>query len=557
MNMVGGFMNTKSLAGQPAPIESLTNIPRLVSAYYTYKPDPKNPAHRVTFGTSGHRGTSLKRSFNEDHILATSQAICELRSARQINGPLFIGMDTHALSEPALNTAIEVFAANEQEIVIQSGFGYTPTPVISHAILTYNRGRSSGLADGVVITPSHNPPSDGGFKYNPPEGGPAGTETTKWVQDRANQILANGLRDVKRLLLEKALQADTTHERDFMGPYVDDLENVLNLEAIAAAGLKIGVDPMGGAGIDFWDPIAEKYGLDLELVNRRVDPTFSFMTLDHDEKIRMDCSSPYAMASLIQLKDKFDIAFGNDPDYDRHGIVTRSVGLMNPNHFLSTSIWYLFQNRPRWDENVAIGKTLVSSSMIDRVARHLKRRLCEVPVGFKYFVDGLLNGSFGFGGEESAGASFLRKDGTVWTTDKDGFILDLLAAEILAVTGRDPGEHYQDLEAQFGQAVYQRIDAPANPEQKAVLANLKPEMVTAEELAGERITAKLTHAPCNHAPIGGLKVVTKNGWFAARPSGTENIYKIYAESFIDEKHLQQVQREAQEIVAAAFEKAGL
>jgi phosphoglucomutase len=551
------MMNKPSLAGQPAPIDSLVNVPRLISAYYSYKPDPENPAHQVAFGTSGHRGTSLKCNFNEDHILATSQALCEWRKARQISGPLYLGMDTHALSEPALYSAIEVFAANGQEIVIQRGLGYTPTPVISHAILTYNLGRKSGFADGVVITPSHNPPGDGGFKYNPPEGGPAGTETTQWVQQRANQILREGLRNVKRLPLQKALHADTTHERDYISPYVVDLENVLDLQAIAAADLKIGVDPMGGAGIAFWDPIAAKYGLNLELVNRRVDPTFAFMTLDHDEKIRMDCSSPYAMASLIRLKDQFDIAFGNDPDYDRHGIVTRSVGLMNPNHYLATAIWYLFQNRPGWGREVAIGKTLVSSSMIDRVAAYLGRSLCEVPVGFKYFVDGLLDGSFGFGGEESAGASFLRKDGTVWTTDKDGILLDLLAAEILAVTGRDPGEHYQNLEMKFGSSVYQRMDAPANPDQKQVLANLTPEMVTAEELAGEKISAKLTRAPGNQATIGGLKVVTENGWFAARPSGTENIYKIYAESFLGEEHLKQIQSEAQKIVAAAFAKAGL
>jgi phosphoglucomutase len=551
------MMNKPSLAGQPAPIDSLVNVPRLISAYYSYKPDPENPAHQVAFGTSGHRGTSLKCNFNEDHILATSQALCEWRKARQISGPLYLGMDTHALSEPALYSAIEVFAANGQEIVIQRGLGYTPTPVISHAILTYNLGRKSGFADGVVITPSHNPPGDGGFKYNPPEGGPAGTETTQWVQQRANQILREGLRNVKRLPLQKALHADTTHERDYISPYVVDLENVLDLQAIAAADLKIGVDPMGGAGIAFWDPIAAKYRLNLELVNRRVDPTFAFMTLDHDEKIRMDCSSPYAMASLIRLKDQFDIAFGNDPDYDRHGIVTRSVGLMNPNHYLATAIWYLFQNRPGWGREVAIGKTLVSSSMIDRVAAYLGRSLCEVPVGFKYFVDGLLDGSFGFGGEESAGASFLRKDGTVWTTDKDGILLDLLAAEILAVTGRDPGEHYQNLEMKFGSSVYQRMDAPANPDQKQVLANLTPEMVTAEELAGEKISAKLTRAPGNQATIGGLKVVTENGWFAARPSGTENIYKIYAESFLGEEHLKQIQSEAQKIVAAAFAKAGL
>jgi phosphoglucomutase len=551
------IMSTHELAGKPVPNVYLTNVPRLVSAYYTHKPNPDDPLQQVSFGTSGHRGTSLNASFNEDHILATSQALCELRKVRKINGPLYLGMDTHALSEPALYTALEVFAANEIDVVIQADFGYTPTPVISHAILTYNRGRTTGLADGVVITPSHNPPDDGGFKYNPPSGGPAGTETTKWVQDRANQILEEGLLSVNRISLSQALKASTTHTHDYIHAYVSDLENVIDMPVIAAAGLKIGVDPMGGAGLAFWDPIANKYGLNLEVVNRSLDPTFAFMTLDHDGKIRMDCSSPYAMASLIQLKDEFDVAFGNDPDYDRHGIVTRSSGLMNPNHYLATAIWYLFQNRPGWGEQVAIGKTLVSSSMIDRIAGYLGRELCEVPVGFKYFVDGLLDGSFGFGGEESAGASFLRKDGTVWTTDKDGFLLDLLAAEILAVTDRDPGEHYKALEAKFGKATYQRIDSPANPAQKSVLGNLTPEMVEAQELAGESITAKLTHAPCNQAAIGGLKVITENGWFAARPSGTENIYKIYAESFVSTEHLQLIQRDAQAIISSAFQKAGL
>jgi phosphoglucomutase len=545
-------MSIHALAGKIAPHTYLANIPRLVSAYYTYKPDPGQPAQRVAFGTSGHRGSSLKSSFNEDHILSVCQSISELRKSQGISGPLYLGMDTHALSEPALFTAVQVFAANGQDIVLQDGFGYTPTPVISHAILTYNRARTSGLADGVVITPSHNPPEDGGIKYNPPSGGPAGTETTRWIQDRANQILANGLKEVKRMPLDKALEAPTTHTRDYILPYVDDLDNVVNMRVIADAGLKIGVDPMGGAGVEFWGPIAETYKLDLEVVNPRVDPTFSFMTLDHDGKIRMDCSSPYAMASLIGLKDRFDIAFGNDPDYDRHGIVTPSVGLMNPNHYLATAIWYLYQNRPAWSADVAVGKTLVSSSMIDRVAAHLNRVICEVPVGFKWFVDGLLDGSFGFGGEESAGASFLRKDGTVWTTDKDGFILDLLAAEILAVTGRDPGEQYKDLEAQFGKAWYERIDAPASPEEKAVMGDLSPERVRAKDLAGESILSKLTHAPCNQAPIGGLKIVTQNGWFAARPSGTEAIYKIYAESFIGEDHLRQIQAEAQSIVSAAL-----
>jgi phosphoglucomutase len=545
-------MSIHALAGKIAPHTYLANIPRLVSAYYTYKPDPGQPAQQVAFGTSGHRGSSLKSSFNEDHILSVCQAISELRKSQGISGPLYLGMDTHALSEPALFTAVQVFAAHGQEIVLQDGFGYTPTPVISHAILTYNRARTSGLADGVVITPSHNPPEDGGIKYNPPSGGPAGTETTRWIQDRANQILANGLKEVKQMPLDKALEAPTTHQRDYIQPYVDDLVNVVDMRVIADAGLKIGVDPMGGAGVEFWGPIAETYGLDLEVVNPRVDPTFSFMTLDHDGKIRMDCSSPYAMASLIGLKDRFDIAFGNDPDYDRHGIVTPSVGLMNPNHYLATAIWYLYQNRPAWSADVAVGKTLVSSSMIDRVASYLNRVICEVPVGFKWFVDGLLDGSFGFGGEESAGASFLRKDGTVWTTDKDGFILDLLAAEILAVTGRDPGEQYKDLEAQFGKAWYERIDAPASPEEKAVMGDLSPERVRAKDLAGESILSKLTHAPCNQAPIGGLKIVTQNGWFAARPSGTEAIYKIYAESFIGEDHLRQIQAEAQSIVSAAL-----
>ena len=546
-------MSVHPLAGQAAPHEILINVPRLISAYYTHRPDPADPGQRVSFGTSGHRGSSLNNSFNEAHILAISQAISELRKAQNISGPLYLGMDTHALSEPALYTAVEVFAANQVETVIQEGFGYTPTPVISYAILAYNRGRSSGQADGVVITPSHNPPGDGGFKYNPPSGGPADTSTTKWIQDRANQILVNGLKDVKRISLEKAMQSSATHQYDYIKPYVDDLKSVLDMQAIQQAGLKIGVDPMGGSGVAYWEPIAETYGLDLHVVNPYVDPTFGFMTLDHDGKIRMDCSSPYAMASLVKLKDQFDIALGNDSDYDRHGIVTRSVGLMNPNHFLSVAIWYLFQNRPGWGEEVAIGKTLVSSSMIDRVAAHLKRKLCEVPVGFKWFVDGLLDGSFGFGGEESAGASFLRQDGSTWTTDKDGFILDLLAAEILAVTGRDPGLHYQALEEQFGKAWYARKDAPVTPAGKTALANLSPEMVKASQLVGDTITGKLTHAPYNNAAIGGLKVVTENGWFAARPSGTEDVYKIYAESFVSQEHLSSIQVEAQAIVDAALQ----
>ncbi len=550
-------MSLHPLAGQPAPYERLTNIPRLISAYYTHQPDPIVPTQAVAFGTSGHRGTSTKSSFNEAHVLAITQALCEYRKQQGYSGPLFIGMDTHALSEAAFASAIEVFAANDVDVMIQAGLGYTPTPVVSHAILTYNRNRSAELADGVVITPSHNPPDDGGFKYNPPSGGPADTTVTKIIQTRANEILADGLKAVKRLPYPRALRAVTTHEHDFVTPYVEDLINIIDLDAIKAAGLKIGVDPLGGSSVAFWAPIADRYGLNIEVVNQRVDPTFSFMTLDHDGKIRMDCSSPYAMASLIKLKDQFDIAFGNDPDADRHGIVTRSVGLLNPNHFLSVAVWYLFQHRPGWRSDAAIGKTLVSSSMLDRVAAHLGRKLNEVPVGFKWFVEGLVDGSFGFGGEESAGASFLRKNGTVWTTDKDGLILDLLAAEITAVTGRDPGEHYKDLEAQFGRSVYERMDAVASPAQKAVLGNLSPEMVAAKELAGETIVAKLTHAPSNGAAIGGLKVVTENGWFAARPSGTEDIYKIYAESFKDAAHLKAIQAEAQTIVSAALKQAGV
>ena len=549
------------LAGKPAPREMLQNLPRLVTAYFTHEPDPNNPAHQVAFGTSGHRGSSLKCSFNEQHILAISQAICDYRRAEGIDGPLFIGMDTHALSEPAQVTAIEVFAANDVEVVMQAGLGYAPTPAISHAILTYNRGRHAHLADGVVITPSHNPPDDGGFKYNPPSGGPADTNVTKGIETRANELLAGGLTGglagVKRLGWAHAKTAATTHEYDFVTPYVGDLKNILDMETIAASGLRIGVDPMGGASAAYWQPIAEFYGLDLTVVNPVVDATFGFMTLDRDGKIRMDCSSPWAMASLIALKDGFDVAFGNDPDADRHGIVTRSAGLMNPNHYLAVAIWYLFQNRPGWRADAAVGKTLVSSSMIDRVAGHLGRRLAEVPVGFKYFVEGLLDGSFGFGGEESAGASFLRREGAVWTTDKDGIIMDLLAAEITAVTGKDPGEHYRELERLFGSPVYERMDAPATREQKKVLSNLSPAMVTAQTLGGEPITARLTHAPANNAAIGGLKVVAANGWFAARPSGTEDVYKIYAESFLGADHLKRIQQEAQNIVADALRSAGV
>ena len=545
------------LAGKPAPVEILENVPRLVADYYSLRPDVSDLDQKVSFGTSGHRGSSLDRSFNEDHILAIAQAICEYRQSVGIAGPLYLGMDTHALSLPALYSAIEVFAANGVETVIQAETGYTPTPVISHAILSFNRVNRSVYADGVVITPSHNPPRDGGFKYNPPSGGPAGTEITKLIQTRANEILADGLGAVNRLSLSKALASDVVHEFDFVSPYVDDLKSVIDMEAIANAGLRIGVDPMGGAGIHYWGPIAETYGLDMTVVNNRVDPTFAFMTVDKDGKIRMDCSSPYAMASLIGLKDDYDIAFGNDPDYDRHGIVTPSVGLMNPNHYLAVAINYLFQHRDGWPSTAAVGKTLVSSSMIDRVAADLGRTLAEVPVGFKWFVEGLVSGQYGFGGEESAGASFLRRDGTVWTTDKDGIIMDLLGAEITAVTGRDPGEHYAALTELFGEPIYRRIDAPASREQKAVLTDLSPDQVSATELGSEAITAKLTNAPGNDAPIGGLKVVTENGWFAARPSGTEEIYKIYAESFRGETHLEQIIEEAQEIVGDAFKAAGV
>ncbi|GAB4270779.1 MAG: phosphoglucomutase (alpha-D-glucose-1,6-bisphosphate-dependent) [Candidatus Rifleibacteriota bacterium] len=544
-------------AGKPAPIEFITNIPQLVAAYYTFHPSPDEPAHQVSFGTSGHRGCSLKNSFNEDHILAICQAICEYRAQKGYNGPLFVGKDTHALSEPAFITSIEVFAANGVTIRIQEGGGYTPTPVISHAILSYNKNRKDGLADGVVITPSHNPPQDGGFKYNPPSGGPAGTDITGWIQSRANSILKNGLKEVRRMPYEKAKTAATTMEYDFINPYISDLKNVVNMKLIADSGLKLGVDPMGGSGIAFWEPMAEMYGLNIEVVNKRVDPTFSFMNLDKDGKIRMDCSSPYAMAGLIKLKDNFDVAFGNDPDYDRHGIVTKGSGLLNPNHYLAVAISYLFTNRPGWSPEAAVGKTLVSSSMIDRVAKDIGRKLCEVPVGFKWFVDGLQDGSLGFGGEESAGASFLRFDGSVWTTDKDGIILDLLAAEITAKTQKDPGDHYKELIAKFGEPVYARIDAPASGPQKEVLSKLSPEQVSASQLAGDRIVAKLTRAPGNNAAIGGLKVVTDFGWFAARPSGTEDIYKIYAESFKGEEHLKKIQEEAREIVAKTFSEAGV
>lgn len=547
-------MEKSSLAGKPAPRELLINVPKLVSAYYTEKPDPSDPAQHVSFGTSGHRGSSLDRSFNEDHILAVCQAIVEYRQSEGITGPLNIGKDTHALSEPALRTAVEVFAAHDLNIRLQKGLGYTPTPVISNAILNYNRARDQGLADGVIITPSHNPPRDGGIKYNPPSGGPAGTRITKAIEERANQILREGVKSVKRIPWQGAFHAENTHLFDFVQPYVDDLKNVLNMGAIAAAGIKIGVDPLGGAGIEYWDPIAETYGLDLEVVNRAVDPTFRFMTVDYDGKIRMDCSSPYAMAGLIELKDRFDIAFGNDPDYDRHGIVTPEVGLMNPNHYLSVVVWYLFRNRQNWLEEVTVGKTVVTSAMLDRVAKSLGRDVTEVPVGFKWFVPGLLNSRLGFGGEESAGASFLRKNSTTWTTDKDGIILDLLAAEILAVTGEDPSLHYQSLEDEFGRAFYERLESSATLEQKAVFDKLTPEMVSADHLAGDPVQNKMTKAPGNGADIGGLKIVTENGWVAVRPSGTEDIYKVYAESFKSEEHLQKILDEGQEIVQTLFEE---
>lgn len=540
------------------PLEqSIINLPQLLTAYYALEPDVDVPEQRVAFGTSGHRGSSLDVKFNEGHILAISQAIAEYRLAEDITGPLFLGMDTHALSEPAHVTAIEVLAANGINVVVNQGengqSGYTPTPVISHAILTWNRGRRSGLADGVVITPSHNPPGDGGFKYNPPSAGPADTRITRAIQDRANQLLANDLQGVRRISYKRALGLRTTVFQDMITPYVEDLGNVVDMEAIATSGIRIGVDPLGGASLSYWEPIAARYGLNLAVVNHLLDATFRFMPLDWDGKIRMDCSSRFAMANLIALKDDYDIAWGNDPDADRHGIVTPSGGLMNPNHFLSVAIEWLFTHRPDWRADAAVGKTLVSSSMIDRVAASLDRRLVEVPVGFKYFVDGLQSGSLGFGGEESAGASFLRMDGTAWSTDKDGLLLGLLAAEITAVSGKDPSMHYRALEERFGSPVYERIDSPASAAEKKALAALSPEMVKATEMAGEPILQRLTHAPGNGEPIGGLKVVTENGWFAARPSGTEDVYKIYAESFLGEAHLQRIQSDAREIVAGALQ----
>lgn len=544
-------MPIHQFAGQPAPPSSLVDISKLLTAYRAEQPDPSAREQRVSFGTSGHRGSSFNRSFNEHHIVAIAQAVCEYRATQRTTGPLYLGKDTHALSDPAFVTVLEVLAANGVEVMIDQDNGFTPTPVISHAILSYNRGRTSGLADGIVITPSHNPPEDGGIKYNPPNGGPADTQVTKWVEDRANTLLTKNLQECNRLPIEQARQAATTHRHNYIGAYLSDLKNIIDIAAIKAAGLKLGIDPLGGSGVGYWKPIIERYGLDVEIVNPSVDPTFRFMPLDWDGKIRMDCSSPYAMANLIALKDRFDVAFGNDADNDRHGIVTRS-GLMNPNHYLAVSIAYLFTNRPNWKSDAGIGKTLVSSSLIDRVAAKLKRTLVEVPVGFKWFVNGLLDGSLGFGGEESAGASFLRRDGTVWSTDKDGIIMDLLAAETMAKTGRDPSELYRDLTKELGEPVYERIDAQATPEQKAILSKLSPEQVKATELAGDKILAMLTKAPGNHAAIGGLKVVTENGWFAARPSGTEDVYKLYAESFKGKEHLKQIQEEAQALIAKAL-----
>jgi phosphoglucomutase len=549
-------MGISPLAGKPAPKELLIDAAQLEREYFDHLPELSNPAQRVAFGTSGHRGSPRNGTFTEAHILAITQAICDYRSSHGTEGPLYLGKDTHALSGPAQRTALEVLAANGVQTIIQRDDGVTPTPVISRAILVYNRGRETHLADGIVITPSHNPPEDGGFKYNPTNGGPADTNVTKWVEQRANELLRAGNVGVRRVPFATAIKAATTHEEDFVLPYVNDLRNIIDMDSIRGAGLKLGVDPLGGAAVHYWGPINEIYGLDIEVVNPKFDPTFAFMTVDHDGKIRMDPSSPFAMAGLMGLKDRFQVASANDPDADRHGVVVPSAGLMNPNHFLAVAIRYLLTHR-KWRADVAVGKTLVSSSMIDRVVNKLGRRLCEVPVGFKWFVPGLFDGSLAFGGEESAGASFLRMDGTVWTTDKDGPIMGLLAAEITARTGKDPGEHYQQLEAEFGTSHYTRIDAPATPEQKARLSKLSPESVSSIQLAGEPIQSKLTTAPGNNAPIGGLKVVTANGWFAARPSGTENIYKLYAESFKDPAHLDAIVSEAQQIVNDALESAGI
>jgi phosphoglucomutase len=544
-----------STANQPGTVptpDTLVNIPRLITAYYALHPDPANPAQRVAFGTSGHRGSAFNASFNDDHIAAITQAIVDYRLGQNITGPLFLAQDTHALSEPAFATALEVLAANAIEVFVDDQLAYTPTPALSHAILTYNAGRKDALADGIVITPSHNPPEDGGFKYNPPNGGPADTTATKWIENRANELISGKLAGVQRFPYAVALRADTTHRHDYITEYVDDLANVIDFAPLAGTKLTLAVDPLGGAGVYYWPRIAEKYQIKLQLLNPYVDPTFRFMTLDWDSRIRMDCSSPFAMASMIANKDKFDVAWACDTDHDRHGIVTRSSGLLNPNHYLAVSIQYLFTHRPEWSAEVGIGKTLVSSSIIDRVAKGLNRPMLEVPVGFKWFVDGLIDGSLGFVGEESAGASFLRRNGTVWTTDKDGLIMGLLAAEMTAVTGKDPGLLYGELTAKYGSPVYQRIDAAATKEQKAKLSKLSPSQVTATTLAGEKITAILTEAPGNHAAIGGLKVTTENGWFAARPSGTEDVYKIYAESFNGEAHLKQIQTEAQALVSVAI-----
>ena len=548
-------MNVHPLAGTLAPSEMLVNVPRLITAYYAQQPDPSVPAQRVAFGTSGHRGSAFENAFNEWHILAITQAICLYREQQKIWGPLFLGVDTHALSAPAFASAMEVLAANGVQVMIATDDEYTPTPALSHAILTYNRERTSGLADGIVITPSHNPPDDGGFKYNPPNGGPAGADVTSWIEEKANEFLRNELSGIKRIPFERALRASTTHRHDFINSYVSDLKNVIDLETIRGADIKLGVDPLGGAGVHYWQPIADRYRLNLTVVNPDVDPTFRFMTLDWDGQIRMDPSSPYAMRQLVGLKDRFDVAFACDTDADRHSIVTKSAGLLPPNHYLSVAIFYLFGHRPDWKQTAAVGKTVVSSQMIDRVTAKLGRRLYETPVGFKWFVDGLVNGSLGFGGEESAGASFLRRDGTVWTTDKDGIIPALLSAEITARMGRDPGEIYRELTSEFGEPVYDRVEASATPEQKARLKTLSSAQVRSTELAGEKIESILTHAPGDGAAIGGLKVVSKNGWFAARPSGTESIYKIYAESFLGEDHLHRIQTEAQAIVDAAVSAA--
>ncbi|MGB7555641.1 MAG: phosphoglucomutase (alpha-D-glucose-1,6-bisphosphate-dependent) [Candidatus Korobacteraceae bacterium] len=547
-----GQVTISPLAGKPAPKEMLVDVARLEREYFERKPDLGDPTQMVSFGTSGHRGSSLTATFTEAHILAITQAICDYRRSHWIDGPLYMGQDTHALSAPAQRTALEVLAANNVDTIIQQDDGVTPTPVISRAILVYNRGRKQNFADGIVITPSHNPPEDGGFKYNPTNGGPADTDITDWVENRANDLLRASNAGVKRIPYSAALKAGTTHQEDFVLPYVEDLRNVIDMDAVRSVGLKLGVDPLGGASEPYWEPINSVYGLNIAVVNPKIDPTFAFMTVDHDGKIRMDCSSPYAMAGLVGLKDKYQLAFANDPDADRHGIVTPSAGLINPNHYLAVAIQYLLTNRESWAKNVVVGKTLVSSSMIDRVVKKLGRRLCETPVGFKWFAPGLFDGSFCFGGEESAGASFLRRDATVWTTDKDGLIMALLAAEITARTGKDPGEHYRDLTAEFGSPLYTRIDAPATPEQKAKLGKLSPESVKELNLAGEPIVAKLTRAPGNNAPIGGLKVVADSGWFAARPSGTENVYKIYAESFRNQAHLDAVVAEAQQIVNNAL-----